>query len=243
MNYGMVLIGGLAIICNYGLILLFLKLFGKLGLYICIPIVIIIANIQVVVAIDVFGMAMTLGNIAYVSTYLITDLLGEIYNKKDAQLAVNIGFLSLVAVTILMNVMLLTKPYVHVDSVDLYNSVQNIFSLMPRIMFASMVAYLASQSLDVIVYSRIKNKVNKSGLWFRNNISTVSSQIIDGLIFTFIAFYGMFSLSIVLEIFITTFLIKTLIAFFDTPFMYLGVKMYKENWVNGYDVVKSKKVG
>ncbi|MGL5021092.1 MAG: queuosine precursor transporter, partial [Mycoplasmatales bacterium] len=133
MNFELILIGTLAILCNYALILLAFKFFGKLGLYICVPIVIIIANIQVVVTIDFLGMAMTLGNIAYVSSYLITDLLGELYGKKEAQRAVNIGFFALLTIIIIMNIMLLSKPFVNADSMQMYESIANIFGVMPRI--------------------------------------------------------------------------------------------------------------
>ncbi|MGL5020914.1 MAG: queuosine precursor transporter, partial [Mycoplasmatales bacterium] len=146
----------------------------------------------------------------------------------------------LLTIIIIMNIMLLSKPFVNADSMQMYESIANIFGVMPRIMFASMIAYLSSQSMDIIIYSKVKNKGDGSKLWIRNNVSTVTSQVIDGFIFTFLAFYGMFELSIVLEIFLTTFIIKSIIATLDTPFMYLGVKMYKENWINDYEITKTK---
>jgi uncharacterized integral membrane protein (TIGR00697 family) len=240
MNFELIVIGILAIILNYGLILLAFKLFGKLGLYICVPIMIIIANIQVVVAINFFTMAMTLGNIAYVSSYLITDLLGELYGEQDAKYAVKIGFFTLITMVILMNVMLLSQPYVTEESILMYESINNIFSVMPRIMFASMIAYFVSQSLDVIIYSKIKAKSDGKRLWFRNNISTITSQVIDGLVFTLIAFYNVYDLEVVIQIFFTTFIIKAIIATLDTPFMYLGVLMKKKNIISEYEIIKSE---
>jgi uncharacterized integral membrane protein (TIGR00697 family) len=240
MNFELILIGVLAIILNYGLILLAFKLFGKLGLYICVPIMIIIANIQVVVAIDFFTMAMTLGNVAYVSSYLITDLLGELYGEQDAKYAVRIGFFTLITMVVLMNVMLLSQPFVTDESTVMYESINNIFSVMPRIMFASMIAYFVSQSLDVIIYSKIKAKSDGRRLWFRNNVSTVTSQVVDGLVFTFIAFYNVYEIEVVVQIFITTFIIKAIIATLDTPFMYLGVLMKKNNLITEYKISESE---
>ncbi len=215
------LVSILLIVANYLFITFAFVRFGKDGLYACVPITIILANIQVVVTIDFFGLAITLGNVAYASSYLITDLLGELYGKKAARKAVSIGFFSLIMMTTIMNIVLLYTPTT--EAQVLYESVANIFSLMPRIAIASLLAYAISQRIDVFIYHKLKH-LEGSKLWMRNNISTMLSQLVDTLIFTIVAFVGVYSTPILLSIFVSTYVIKFLVAAVDTPFMYIGVK-------------------
>ena len=91
-------------------ILIIYRFFGKLGLYIWIPIAAIVANIQVMKYVELFGLTATLGNIVYASSFLVTDILSENYGRKHANRAIAIGFVSLVAMVVLMNVALLFEP-------------------------------------------------------------------------------------------------------------------------------------
>lgn len=232
------LVSFLLIMTNYLFIIYAFKKYGQIGLFICIPITIILANLQVVITITFLSFSLTLGNIAYASSYLITDLLGELYSKKAAKKAVGIGFLTLVMMTVIMNIVLLYQP--EANSREMYDSVANIFHLMPRIAAASFIAYFCSQNLDVVVFHKLKLK-SRGGLWLRNNISTISSQLIDGLIFTTVAFYGIYSNSELLEIFISTYIIKTVIAMCDTPFMYLGVYLKKSQKVKEINEIQQNK--
>ena len=92
----------LLLLSNFIFIILSYKFFGKLGLFIFVAISVIITNIQVVVTLNLFGMIVTLGNITYASTFLVTDILSEYHDKKDAKLAVLIGLFSMVTSTFIM---------------------------------------------------------------------------------------------------------------------------------------------
>ena len=78
----------LMLLANFGLIMLSYRFFGKSGLLIWIPIAAIIANIQVIQSIELFGLAATLGNIVYATSFLVTDILSEKYGRKEANRAV-----------------------------------------------------------------------------------------------------------------------------------------------------------
>ncbi len=216
------LISILLVLINYLFITFAFYRFGRDGLYICIPITIILANLQVVVTIDFFTLTITLGNVAYASSYLITDLLGELYGHDAAKRGVNIGFFTLIMMTVIMNVVLLYQPTP--ESKLFYDSLQNIFSIMPRIALASLMAYYISQRIDVLIYHTLKQRTGKY-IWIRNNLSTMISQIFDTFTFTLVAFYGVFPNDLLISIFFTTYVVKFLIAAADTPFMYLGVKL------------------
>lgn len=215
------------LLTNFLLVILAYKIFGKKGLIIWIPIATIVANIQVVQTIELFGLAATLGNIVYASSFLVTDILSEIYGKKEANKAVWIGFFSIIAMTILMNLALLFHPLEGDDfSFVSYDSLNTIFSLMPRIAIASLVAYIISQRHDVWAYHFWKNKFpGVKKIWLRNNFSTMVSQLLDSLIFTLVAFYGKYELSILGEIFLTTYALKWIVAIADTPFIYWATKI------------------
>lgn len=205
---------------NFSFIILIYRLFGKTGLYAWIPIAAIVANIQVVKLVEIVGISATLGNIVYASSFLVTDILSELYGKREAKKAVYLGLFSLVAMTVLMNMALLFAP-----APDDFSqaSLKNIFSFMPRIAGASLVAYFISQSHDVWAFEFWKNRFPSPGhLWLRNNASTMASQFIDSSLFTLLAFWGVFPTQALIEIFWTTYLLKWVVGVADTPFLYLA---------------------
>lgn len=210
------------------------RFFGKNGLYAWIAVAIILANIQVMKTIGFFGLVTALGNIIYGTTFLTTDILCENHGKKAAQKAVWIGFFMLISVTIVMQITLQFSPH---SSDTLSPALQQIFGLLPRIAIASLIAYLISQSCDVWFFNLLKQKMKGKYLWLRNNLSTMASQLIDNIIFTWIAFVGFFGLfgwgqvfewSIIFQIFIVSYVMKWVVAVFDTPFVYLSRKIKKK---------------
>jgi hypothetical protein len=195
------------------------KLFGKAGIIAWIALAAILANIQVTKSITVFGMHATLGNILYGTISLATDSLNELYGKKTARQGVMVGFFVMIATLISMQLALLYLP----NEVDIsHPALQTIFGFLPRILLGSIVAYLISQFLDIVLYQKIWDRLPKDKhLWIRNNLSTIISQLVDTLIFVPIAFLGIYSSNVLWQIIFSTYLIKLFIALLDTPFMYL----------------------
>lgn len=223
------------IVANFLFIILAYKLFGKWGLIMWIPISVTLANIQVVQTIELFGFVATLGNVVYATSFLITDILSENYGKREANKAVWIGFFSLIAVTVLMNITLLFEPLQGDDFAKTTHEATNtIFSLMPRLAFASLTAYLLSQHHDVWAFHFWKNKYpTNRQLWIRNNLSTMVSQAIDSAVFVLIAFYGVFETNVLFEVFLTTYILKFIVAAADTPFVYWGKRIHRKKsfWI------------
>lgn len=166
-----------------------------------------------------FGLTATLGNILYGSIFLATDILSEVYGKKDARKGVWLGFYALFFTTVIMQIVLQFKPAAD-DFID--PALQQIFSFLPRVAAASIIAYAISQLHDVWLFSLLKIKTKGKYLWLRNNVTTMISQLIDTLIFTTIAFWGVFPVKIFIEIALTTYMFKWLVAIIDTPFIYLA---------------------
>jgi len=121
--------------------------------------------------------------------------------------------------------MQITLQFIPDESDFLSEHISAIFSVLPRIAFASLVAYMISQSHDVWFFAKLKNKHKKKYLWLRNNLSTITSQLLDNVIFTLIAFVGVFSWEIIGQIFLTSLILKVIVAACDTPFVYLARKI------------------
>ncbi|WP_297087171.1 queuosine precursor transporter [uncultured Draconibacterium sp.] len=219
------------LLANFLLIILAYRLFGKWGLVMWIPISVIVANIQVIQTVELFGLVATLGNIVYATSFLVTDILSENYGKEEAKKAVWIGFFSLISMTLLMNLALQFLPLEGDEFAGVtHEATSTIFSLMPRIAVASLAAYLLSQRHDVWAYHFWRKRFSKDNqIWLRNNLSTMVSQLIDSVVFVAIAFWGVYPMPVLVEILLTTYFLKWAVAAADTPFVYWGKKIYKKN--------------
>lgn len=203
------------------MVLVIFRFFGKEGLFALIAFNLILCNIEVLKIVEIFGLTTTLGNILYASVYFSTDLLSEHYGKKEAQKAVILGFVSLFLAMIFMYIALL---YVPAEADFIHPHLEAIFSIVPRVVLASLVAYLVSQWHDIWAFHFWKTRTKGRHLWLRNNASTMVSQLIDSVIFCTIAFWGVFPTDVWIQILITTYLFKILVALMDTPFIYLAAR-------------------
>lgn len=219
------LLGAVMILFCFGALLLTIRFFGKTGLFIWIPISVIIANIQVQKTVELFGMTCTLGNILYASSFTVTDILSENYGKSEAKKAVWIGFFSLIFSTIFFRATLLFEPAA-TDFIQ--SSLENVFQLMPRLIVASLGAFAVSQLHDVWAYHFWKRLLpSTKWIFLRNNLSSLVSQALDTLVFVAVAFYGIYENSVLGEIFLTTYLLKALITICDTPIVYAAVWLHR----------------
>lgn len=205
-------------------VLIAYKLFGKTGLYVFTAISAILANIQVCKSVDIFGLETTAGNVLYAASFLVTDILSEKHGKKAAQKSVWIGLFTTIIFLIGTQELILLKPNSS-DFVD--SSMQTLFGLVPRISIGSLLGYACSQSIDVFLYHAIWKKTGESNkmLWLRNCGSTMTSQAVDTVVFTTIAFYGLYPTKVFISILLTTYLFKAIVALCDTPFVYIARKI------------------
>lgn len=208
------------VLVNFALFLACYRLLGKNGLYAWIGGATVLANIQVVKTIEMFGITMTLGNTIYATIYLTTDLLNEKYGEKEARKAVWFGFFTMIMSLVLMQMVLVFKP--GPDDIS-QAALQKIFGLTPRIALGSLCAYFVSQFLDVRIFSRLKVKYpSRSQLWIRNNGSTGLSQLVDTLVFSSIAFIGIYPWDVWWQIALTTYVLKFVISVASTPVIYIA---------------------
>ena len=211
------------IIINFSLILVAFRLWGKLGLFAFAVLSTIIANIQVLKQVNLFGLPTAMGDISYIGIYLISDILSENYDKTMARKIVGLGIFAILTTTILMYLSIKMIP----NSYDqAQTSLSHIFEFFPRIIVASITAFTISQSYDITAYQFWRRLYpDYKYIWLRNGFSTVVSQTLDIAIFNIIAFYGIFPLSYIFKIFVTAFILRTIISIIDTPFVYWSVKL------------------
>ena len=202
-----------------GSVLLMYRLFGKNGLYAFSVFTTLLGNIAVCKCADIFGLSTTTGAVFYASAFLVTDILSEKYGKKYAQQAVALSFSTMVLWLLGSQLILLFTPNAN-DYIN--DSLIVVFSLVPRVTVGSLAGFIISQNLDVFLYHYIWEKTgnSKEGLWMRNNGSTLTSPAIDTVVFTTIAFWGVYPKPVFFSILFTTYLFKALVALVDTPFMY-----------------------
>lgn len=219
------------ILANYIGILIFYKKFGKTGVFIWLAFSTILANIETIKNIDLFGITMTLGNIIYCTSFLATDILNEIYGKEEAKKGIIVGFATMICFTVYTQIDLMFIP----SSTDFASeSLKVVFGLTPRICFASMLTYLISNYIDIFIFTEIKKRFSDDKYYIlRKNGSNLISQFVDSFLFTIIAFWGIYNLPVVLELILTTYIVKIIISVTDIPFMKIAKGFTKkENWVD-----------
>ncbi len=228
MNNELILVFSLIFI--YSTVLLSFVFFGEKGMICFLSIATITANIEVLILIKAFGMEQTLGNILFASTFLVTDILSEIYGKKAASQAVNIGIFISVIFVILSQSWLIYTP---AESDIAMEGIKAVFTNTPRIIIVGLVVYCIVQRFDVYVYHKWWEFTEKrfgskrSHLWLRNNGSTLISQVLNTALFTIGAFWGVFDKEVLFSIAVSSYIIFAVTSIADTPIIYL-VRMIHE---------------
>lgn len=209
----------------FGGVIVFLRLFGKNGLFAWTVICTIAANIEVLILVHGFGMDTTLGNVLFASSFLATDIASELYGKKTANRCVKIGIAANIAFIVISQSWFL---YVPAADDTMAEPIRRVFANTPRVMLSSLFAYIVCELYDVWAYHHIwdwssrKCGNTRAFLWLRNNGSTLVSQLINVLVFNLLAFAGVFSWSILVQILIFGYLIFIVTSLVDTPFLYLA---------------------
>ena len=207
------------IVAMFSMLLLAKKMFGKAGLFVWISIASIVANIQVIKSVVLFGMDATLGNVLFASNFLATNILNECYGEKEAKKGVNIGLFAVVVYLLCSQVSLLFIP----SAIDVaHESMQSLFTIAPRVCLASVTMFYLSNLIDVKLYSKLRARYGEGRMWLRNNISTIVCNSLENFGFAFLAFAGHYSIEDVLAIGLSTSIIETVIAICDTPFLYVA---------------------
>lgn len=216
----------------YGGTILFYRIHGLQGLYSWTVFATIAANIEVLILVEAFGMEQTLGNVMFASSFLVTDIISEIYGKKQANKAVNIGIMTSFMFILVSQLWLLFTPSANDWAMP---SISTIFSNTPRLMLVSFLVYAICQRLDVWLYHKWweftdkKFKNHRKYLWLRNNGSTLLSQFFNTILFNVGAFGGMYDTKTLISIIAAGYLIYIVTSIADTPFVYLARRLHEKH--------------
>lgn len=176
-----------------------------------------IASVLAGKIITIGGLCVPAGVLAYSVTFVVSDVISEIWGKERARYTVISGFFGLVIVLVLVQIALYwpAAPFYKEDA-----AFSMILGSTTRIIIASFAAYLISQFHDVWFFHELKKMTHEKHLWLRNNLSTALSQFIDSFIFITIAFVGVMP---IWPLILGQWVVKLVIAFLDTPVVYTVV--------------------
>lgn len=220
------------LVADLGCTLLLYRFFGKAGLQVAIATSILLANLQGPKLTIIFGFQTSLGVIFYSSIFFATDVLSENYGKEAAAKAVWMGFAVSVIVVLMMSLALLYQPSDRIATAefsrDVHDAFATIVNFTPRFVIGSLLAYVISQRFDVYAFHRIKAWTGDRWLWLRNNLSTMSSQIIDTLVYSLVTWWGVVDLRTALALGAVKYGFKVAIAMIDTVFIYWAKHVHRQ---------------
>ena len=185
----------------------------------------LVANVVAGKVVNLFGFIVPSAVVAYGITFLCTDVINEMWGKKQAQKTVMLGLKVQLASMVLILLAIWLPPAIF--AVDFNVAFKAVLGQNVRVVFASLTAYTISQAHDVISFNFWRNKTKGKHKWLRNNLSTMTSQIIDTAIFITIAFWGL--VPNLLWMIVSQYIIKAIIALLDTPFFYLLTRTKDDN--------------
>lgn len=166
------------------------RFFGRSGLYVYICITTIICNIQVLKVVDfgVFPEPIALGTVLFMSLFLCSDLVNEVYGKKAAQQGVYLGLGGYFFFALMMFLTLGYKPLPETHPLGgSHYDMQRLFLPSPGIFLASMVAYGASLLMDIFLYQKIRQRTHGKYLWLRVLVTTPIGIVVDNTVFSVLA--------------------------------------------------------
>ena len=164
--------------------------------------------------------------------YSINDIVIEVYGKEKAQSIVRSSLL--IIFFILMFSLLATSLPASKRFLPTEGAYDTIFGLSARFSAASLIAFAVSEFLDVYIFAKLREKLGKTRLWLRTNLSNFLSEFIDVAVFMTLAFYALDqsfigNFSFISSIAIPYYLLRCFMSIITTPAVYLGVKWLKKD--------------
>lgn len=188
----------------------------------------LIANKFITVNLGFKVFVISAGVLPYPVTFLITDILSEIYGRKKTNKVVYLGF---IASFFVLGILWLGNQFNAIPDSPVGNQTYaQVFSNSWRIVLSSMIAYLAAQLVDVKIFHFWKKLTNGKHLWLRNNGSTILSQLLDTTLVVFVLFIGTKTINQMGFLILDGWFFKALCALIDTPIFYLSVWLIRKTF-------------
>jgi uncharacterized integral membrane protein (TIGR00697 family) len=166
------------------------------------------------------GFNANVGIILISASFLVSDMICEFFGKQHASRAVWIGILSMI---LFMITSYLAVNWPAATMFRYQESYAILFGTSARLALAQIITNIVAQNHDVWAFYFWKRVTRGRWLWLRNNLSTISSQIISTILFFTIAFYGVYD---IIPLITGTIMAKVIISILDTPFIYIARYLY-----------------
>src|SRR3989338_6942749 len=168
-----------------------------------------------------FGTHLSVAVFFFPFVFLTTDVIGQVYGKAMAKNFVWAGFISIL-LFLIYSIISVATPWAN-EGLWAKESFNTIFSISFRMSVASLLAYITAEYQDVFSFFFFKKKLGNKAFWLQSNLSNLWSQLIDTLIFMFVAFLGIYSVKTILLISLPWWLYKVAMGLLYTPLSYLGI--------------------
>lgn len=173
----------------------------------------------------IFGTQLSVAVFFFPFVFLTTDVVGQVYGKKMAKDFVWAGLIS-VALFLFYSLISLAAPWAR-EGAAFQASYSSIFGISLRMSIASLLAFFLAEYQDVLAFFFFKKKLAGRAFWLQSNLSNLWSQLLDTLIFMFVAFAGVYPVKTILLISLPWWLYKVLMGLAYTPLSYLGIKFLR----------------
>ena len=186
--------------------------------------VLLISNVASTKIVDLHGLVFDGGTLLFPLSYIFGDILTEVYGYKKSRQTIWLGFFCALLMSLVFMLIGALPPAADWANQDAY---EKILGLTPRIVGASLIAYFCGEFLNSAVLAKMKVATKGRFLWLRTISSTVAAQLLDTLLFTAIAFWGILPNSVLIAIFLSNYTFKIAIEVLFTPLTYRIVAFLK----------------
>jgi queuosine precursor transporter len=197
---------------------------GKEWMYATIAVNLILVGIFGAKLINALGFTTNVGNVYYACVFLATYFLIEQYGEKVNLKTILFGTSFVLFFGILSQLVIRAAGSPLSEEVNAASSV--LFSFSPRVFFASILAFVFAQHVNISLYQWLKKKTKGKYIWFRCNAANIAGQFVDSALFFTIAFVDLPG-PILIQAILVGWLLKTLVVFAGTPLLYLNVYLDK----------------
>lgn len=188
--------------------------------------VLLISNVASTKIVDLGRLVFDGGTLLFPLSYIFGDILTEVYGYKRSRQVIWLGFISALVMSLVFIIVGHLPAAPEWGNQDAYDK---ILGLAPRIVIASLLAYLCGEFLNSFVLAKMKIWTSGRHLWMRTIGSTLVGEFVDSAIFVVVAFYGLMSFGLLAAVMVSNYIFKTAIEVILTPVTYRVVNFLKQS--------------
>lgn len=194
-------------------------------------VVLLVANIASTKIARIWLFTLDGGTIIFPLSYIFNDVLTEVYGYRASRQTIWLGFSSALFMSLILLIVGFLPPAEGWDNQAAY---MTILGQAPRIIFASLVAYIVGEFANSYILAKLKIKTGGKLLWLRTIGSTLAGELLDSLIFVTIAFFATLPNDTLIDLIIFNYIFKTSVEIIFTPITYLIINRLKKSENENY---------